>query len=138
MSQTTPTPRSHFDSQISTLCADLSDFATGAYLSDGDTDYWEEPYPPAIVPLVESVLRGFLDRAYRCAEETGTASETALHREVDAAIAELERIDRSVDYALLDTEESAEFSDFFRAVCRSLGAPLEQEWELGESANDTE
>ncbi|WKD61198.1 hypothetical protein CCICO_05850 [Corynebacterium ciconiae DSM 44920] len=157
MSQTSLAPRSRFDEWITTLCTDLTDFATGAYLAEGDTEYWEEPYPAAVVPLVESVLRGFLDRAYRCATGSSTpASDTvapspelageqaedvapyaaALHREVEQAVAELKRINDSVDDALLDTEESAEFSEFFLAVCAGLLAPLDSGWELGSDAEN--
>lgn len=55
------TIRSQFQPAVDEFIGDLHEFATGAYLKEGETEFWEEPFDPAALPELKGILERLLD-----------------------------------------------------------------------------
>lgn len=55
------TIRAQFQPVVDEFIADLTEFSTGAYLQEGETEFWEEPFDPAALPELKHILERLLD-----------------------------------------------------------------------------
>lgn len=55
------TIRAQFQSAVDEFIDDLNEFATGAYLQEGETEFWEEPFDAKVLPELKGILERMLD-----------------------------------------------------------------------------
>ena len=53
--------RAQFQPDVEEFISDMRMFATGSYLNDEDKELWDEPFDPAVLPELKSILETFLD-----------------------------------------------------------------------------
>lgn len=58
---TSMTIRSDFQPQVDEFINELQEFATGAYLQEGETEFWEAPFNAAALPELKGILERMLD-----------------------------------------------------------------------------
>ena len=112
--------RRDFQSNVDEFIADLTEFATGSYLKEDEREFWDQPFDPAVLPDLKTILENLLDTLDLLSDPP--AEE--LVKVVQAAVDELD--------AILEPEETAELNDLIHDASAATGADDEALAELPE------
>ena len=53
--------RAQHQPEVDEFIDDLHSFATGSYLEEGETEFWEQPFNPDVLPELKAILEQLLD-----------------------------------------------------------------------------
>lgn len=113
------TIRSDFQADIDQFIADLHDFATGSYLQEGETELWEAPFDPAVLPELKDILEKMLDALDILPDDP---DGEALSTVVNASVTRLREFNTTHDEAVLEPEEWAEIQQLIDNAAGATGA----------------
>ena len=120
--------RRDFQSNVDEFIADLTEFATGSYLKEDEREFWDQPFDPAVLPDLKTILENLLDTLDLLSDPP--AEE--LVKVVQAAVDELEAFNANHDDAILEPEETAELNELIHDASAATGADDEALAELPE------
>lgn len=121
--------RAQFQPDVEEFISDMRMFATGSYLNDEDKELWDEPFDPAVLPELKSILETFLDALDLLGDDPDGPQLVSVVRPL---YANLEDVNHQHADAVLEPEEKSEIMALvFRAAAAS-GATDEALQELPE------
>lgn len=120
--------RRDFQSNVDEFIADLTEFATGSYLKEDEREFWDQPFDPAVLPDLKTILENLLDTLDLLSDPP--AEE--LVKVVQAAVDELEAFNAKHHDAILEPEETAELNELIHDASAATGADDEALAELPE------
>lgn len=120
--------RRDFQSNVDEFIADLTEFATGSYLKEDEREFWDQPFDPAVLPDLKTILENLLDTLDLLSDPP--AEE--LVKVVQAAVDELVAFNAKHDDAILEPEETAELNELIHDASAATGADDEALAELPE------
>ena len=121
------TIRSDFQSDVDQFIATLTEFATGSYLQEGETEFWEAPFDPAALPELKGILEKMLDALELLPDDP---DGEALATVVNASADRLRTFNSRHEDAILEPEEWEEIQELIVAAAAATGADDEALAEL--------
>ena len=121
--------RAQFQADVDEFIDDLQTFATGSYLSDEDKDLWEEPFDPAALPQLKTLLERFLDALDALGDDPEGEQLAAAAKPF---YAQLDEFNQSYADAVLEPEEKADIESLVFRAAAATGATDEALRELPE------
>ena len=55
------TIRAEFQQNVDDFITELTEFATGSYLKADEKEFWDQPFDPAVLPELKTILEELLD-----------------------------------------------------------------------------
>lgn len=110
---------------VDSFVADLEMFATGSYLTEDETDLWDQPFDPSAIPHVKTALSNFLDAVDALARLHPSLPHENVSELAASTIEELESINAEFAYAVLEPEEFDEVNAILKAAFRAVGVDEE-------------
>lgn len=123
------TIRSDYQAEVDAFIGDLHEFATGSYLSEGETDLWEEPFDPAALPDLKNILERMLDGLEVLPDDP---PGDALAQVVNAALEQMRMFNEKHENAVIEPEELAELRTLIFDASAATGATEDALAELPE------
>ncbi|MDO5669710.1 MAG: hypothetical protein Q4G50_06875 [Corynebacterium sp.] len=120
--------RRDFQKNVDEFIAELHEFGTGSYLKEEEKEFWDQPFDPAALPELKSILEKLLDTLDLLSDPEGED----LSKVVQAAIDELEAFNAKHDGAILEPEETAVLNELIHDASAATGAEDEALSELPE------
>lgn len=111
--------RAQFQPEVDEFIDDLTTFASGSYLGEDDKDLWEEPFDPAVLPDLRSLLEQFLDELDALGDDPDADS---LVGAVAPFYQRLEAFNEKHAYAVLEPEEKADIETLVFRATAATGA----------------
>lgn len=96
------TIRAEFQPTVDEFIDDLTQFATGSYLQEGETEFWEEPYDPKVLAELKTILERLLDGLDVLPDDPPGEALTAV---VQKSLAELSAFNQRNEGAVIEPEE---------------------------------
>ena len=121
--------RAQFQPDVEEFINDMRMFATGSYLNEEDKELWDEPFDPAVLPELKSILEMFLDALDLLGDDP---DGTQLVSVVRPFYANLEDFNQQHADAVLEPEEKAEIKTLVFQAAAATGATDEALQELPE------
>ncbi|MDR7329351.1 hypothetical protein [Corynebacterium guangdongense] len=121
------TIRSDFQSDVDQFIATLTEFATGSYLQEGETEFWEAPFDAKALPELKSILEKMLDALELLPDDP---DGEALATVVNASVDRLRAFNSRHEDAILEPEEWEEIQELIVAAAGATGADDEALAEL--------
>ena len=121
------TIRSDFQADVDQFIADLNEFATGSYLQEGETEFWEAPFDPTALPELKSILEKMLDALELLPDDP---DGEALGTVINASFQRLHAFNQKNEGAILEVEEWQEIQDLVESAAGATGADDEALAEL--------
>lgn len=121
------TIRAEFQPTIDEFIDDLNQFASGAYLQEGETEFWDEPYDPKVLPQLKSILERMLDGLDVLPDDPPADALTAV---VNKSITELAAFNRKNEGAVIEPEEREVIDKLIYDAAAATGADDEALAEL--------
>jgi hypothetical protein len=123
------TIRAEFQPTVDEFISNLQSFATGDYLKPDEKEFWEQPFDPAALPELRTILEKLLD-----ALDVLPADPTAemLVKVVQVTVDDLIAFNERNDDAVLEPEETAELNELIHDASAATGADDEALAELPE------
>lgn len=121
------TIRSDFQADVDQFIADLTEFATGSYLQEGETEFWEEPFDPKALPELKSILEKMLDALELLPDDPDGEALAAV---INATHERLHAFNNEHEGAILEVEEWQEIQDLIESAAGATGADDEALAEL--------
>ncbi|AKK11098.1 hypothetical protein [Corynebacterium uterequi] len=113
------TIRSDFQPTVDEFIDDLHEFATGSYLVEGETEFWEQPFDPVALPELKRLLERLLDGLDALpADAPADILVTLVSQEVTA----LEEFNERHDGAVIEPEEWATIRELIANAAAETGA----------------
>ncbi|AWB81895.1 hypothetical protein C3B44_05610 [Corynebacterium yudongzhengii] len=121
------TIRAQFQPQVDEFIDDLYQFATGSYLKDGETEFWEQPFDPKALPELKAILERLLDGLDALPDDPPGG---ALSKVVTVSVQELEAFNARHADAVIEPEERASIREIIQDAAAATGADDEALGEL--------
>lgn len=113
------TIRSDFQADVDRFIADLTEFATGSYLKEGETEFWEAPFDVKALPELKSILEKMLDALELLPDDP---DGQALATVVNASFERLRTFNSKHEDAVLEPEEWEEIQGLIASAAAATGA----------------
>lgn len=123
------TIRAEFQKNVDDFIAELTEFATGSYLKDDEREFWEQPFDPAVLPELKSILEKLLDALDILPADPPAEALTTVVR---VAVDELDAFNERHDNAVLEPEEASVLNELIHDASAATGADDEALAELPE------
>lgn len=111
--------RADFQSTVDEFIADLTSFATGSYLKEDEKEFWDQPFDPAVLPQLRSLLEGFLDNLDNVPDDPGGETIAAV---AAPFVESLEAFNAAHAGAVIEPEEKEDLAAFMRDAAAATGA----------------
>lgn len=121
------TIRSDFQPQVDEFIGELEEFATGSYLQDGETEFWEAPFDAAALPELKAILERTLD-AFEMLPDDPPGDDLA--KVVTGSLTQLRDFNERHQDAVLEDEEMDELRTVLLDAAAATGATDEALTEL--------
>lgn len=111
--------RADFQPTVDEFIANLKSFATGDYLKEGEKEFWDQPFDPAVLPDLKEILEGLLDDLDAVPDDPNgdVLAAVIAKRQV-----ELAAFNKANDYAVLEPEEKEELAELIYSASAATGA----------------
>lgn len=103
--------RADFQVEVDEFIANLEEFATGSYLREDDCEFWEQPFDPAALPELRTILEAFLDELDALPADPDPDAVTSL---VGATVNAIDAFNSKYADAIVEPEEREELNAMFR------------------------
>lgn len=123
------TIRSEFQPSVDEFIDDLHSFATGSYLQEGETEFWEAPFDAKCLPELKKILEDMLNALEGLPDDPPGED---LAKVVNHTIDQLDRFNTRHEDAVLEPEEKEQINKLFFDAAASTGADDEALSELPE------
>lgn len=121
------TIRSEFQPTVDEFIDDLHQFATGSYLSEGETEFWEAPFDASALTQLRAILERLLDALDVLPADPPADALTAV---VSTSYKELTAFNRAHGDAVIEPEEREEIAKLVYEAAAATGADDEALGEL--------
>lgn len=123
------TIRAEFQQNVDDFITELTEFATGSYLKADEKEFWDQPFDPAVLPELKTILEELLDALdILPADPPAEALVTVVQKAVD----KLEAFNRAHEDAVLEPEETSVLNELIHDASAATGADDEALSELPE------
>ena len=123
------TIRAEFQQNVDDFITELTEFATGSYLTANEKEFWDQPFDPAVLPELKTILEELLDALdILPADPPAEALVTVVQKAVD----KLEAFNRAHEDAVLEPEETSVLNELIHDASAATGADDEALSELPE------
>lgn len=123
------TIRAEFQQNVDDFITELTEFATGSYLKANEKEFWDQPFDPAVLPELKTILEELLDALdILPADPPAEALVTVVQKAVD----KLEAFNRAHEDAVLEPEETSVLNELIHDASAATGADDEALSELPE------
>lgn len=122
------TIRTDFQKNVDEFIADLNEFATGSYLREEEREFWDQPFDPAALPRLRTILETLLDTL----DQLSDPPADRLVSVVQAAVDELQAFNTRHHDAVLEPEEASVLNELIHDASAATGADDEALAELPE------
>lgn len=113
------TIREQFQDDVNEFIDDLTTFATGSYLNEGEKELWDEPFDPAVLPDLKRLMEMYLDTLDLVDADPGAEKLNAV---VEPFFTNLHEFNSQHADAVLEPEEKADLQDFAYRAAAATGA----------------
>lgn len=113
------TIRDQFQPDVDEFIDDLTTFATGSYLQEGDKELWEEPFDPAVLPDLKQLIEGYLDALELIGDDPNGDTLVSV---VEPFFNSLHEFNAKYGDAVLEPEEKADLQDLAYRAAAATGA----------------
>ncbi|MEJ5996736.1 hypothetical protein [Corynebacterium sp. H130] len=103
--------RADFQPEVDEFLSNLEEFATGSYLREDEREFWDQPFDPAVLPELRTILEAFLDELDALPAEPDADAVTAL---VGATVSAIDAFNAKHEDAVVEPEEREELNAMFR------------------------
>ncbi|QGU02021.1 hypothetical protein CKALI_05755 [Corynebacterium kalinowskii] len=116
------TIRAEFQAEVDEFIANLEEFATGSYLREDEREFWDQPFDPAVLPELRTILEAFLDELDALPVEPDPDAVTSL---VGTTVSAIDAFNAKNADAVVEPEEREELNAMFRKAVASSPANAE-------------
>lgn len=110
--------RESMQASVDEFIANLESYATGSYLRENEKEFWEQPFDPAVLPELRSIVEAFLDSLDRLGDEP---SQEAIHGVVNGFIDRTQAFDDTNAGAVIEPEEENDLNLFIHRALETGG-----------------
>ena len=110
--------RESMQASVDEFIANLESYATGSYLRENEKEFWEQPFDPAVLPELRSIVEAFLDSLDRLGDEP---SQEAIHGVVNGFIDRTQAFDDTNAGAVIEPEEENDLNLFIHRALEAGG-----------------
>lgn len=121
------TIRAEFQPTVDEFIDDLNEFASGSYLQEGETEFWEQPFDPKALPELKTILERLLDGLDKLPDDPPAEALTAV---VNKSLGDLSKFNRKHEGAVIEPEERQVISKLIYDAAAATGADDEALSEL--------
>lgn len=114
--------RAEFQAEVDEFIANLEEFATGSYLREDEREFWDQPFDPAVLPELRTILEAFLDELDALPAEPDPDAVTSL---VGATVSAIDTFNGKHADAVVEPEEREELNALFRKAVAASPANTE-------------
>ncbi|MEJ5927268.1 hypothetical protein WG915_01395 [Corynebacterium sp. H128] len=114
--------RAQLQSDVDEFISNLEEFATGSYLREEEREFWDQPFDPAQLPQLRTILESFLDELDQLPADADPESIPTL---VGATVTAIEEFNAKNADAVVEPEEREELNAFFRKAVAASPANTE-------------
>lgn len=121
--------RAQFQPEVDEFISDLHSFATGSYLAEGETEFWEQPFDPEALPQLKTILEKLLDALDALPADPDGELLAAVAKRTSEELAEFNRAHAD---AVIEPEERTQIQELLFNAAAATGADDEALAEIPE------
>lgn len=111
--------RAEFQPTVDEFMDNLYSFATGDYLKEEEKEFWDQPFDPAVLPQLRTILEDLLDALDQVPDDPdGEALVSAIRPAQDR----LTEFNHKYADAVLEPEEKSELAELIYNAAAATGA----------------
>lgn len=114
--------RADFQAEVDEFISNLEEFATGSYLREDEREFWDQPFDPAVLPELRTILEAFLDELDALPADADADSVTNL---VGVTVSAIDAFNSKYADAVVEPEEREELNALFRKAVSASPADFD-------------
>lgn len=113
------TIRAEFQPTVDEFISNLESFASGSYLKPEEKEFWDQPFDPAVLPQLRSIVESLLDSLDALPDDPeGEVLAAAIQKHFD----EINAFNRKHEDAVVEPEEKADLQELVYNAAAATGA----------------